>query len=69
MKRAARFALTHPLIVRAAFPMAQGVAPIFFLHRFESADAGNPGHDIELLRANLEWLRANRCTVLPLVET
>ena len=68
MKRAARFALTHPLVVRAAFPMAQGVAPIFFLHRFASADAGNPGHDVEVLRANLEWLRANRCTVLPLVE-
>lgn len=68
MKRAVLRSLTHPLVVRAAFPMAQGVASIFFLHRFRDRDLGNPGHDVDLLRENLAWLRAHRCTVLPLNE-
>ena len=68
MKRAARLVLTHPLLVRAAASLTHRVAPIFTLHRFRDAEAGNGGHDPRILRANLAWLRANNFSLLSLTE-
>src|ERR1700722_6235165 len=68
MKRIARLVLTPPSFVRAAFSLRQRIAPIFTLHRFRDVEIGNPGHDPQLLRDNLSWLRANNCSLLSLTE-
>jgi peptidoglycan/xylan/chitin deacetylase (PgdA/CDA1 family) len=68
MKRAARLVLTHPVLVRAAFSLTRRVAPIFMLHRFREAEGATEGHDPDLLRANLSWLRKNKCSLLSLSE-
>jgi peptidoglycan/xylan/chitin deacetylase (PgdA/CDA1 family) len=69
MKRAARLVLTHPILVRAAQSLMPDVAPIFMFHRFHDTEAGNGGgHDPELLRANLAWLRAEKFLTLSLAE-
>lgn len=65
MKRAARFAIVQPIFTRAASWLTRGLAPIITLHRFRDTEAGNPGHDPELLRANLAWLKKNRYATLP----
>jgi peptidoglycan/xylan/chitin deacetylase (PgdA/CDA1 family) len=36
------------------------------LHRFADPATGRPGHDVDALRADLQWLRRHRFTVLPL---
>jgi peptidoglycan/xylan/chitin deacetylase (PgdA/CDA1 family) len=68
MNRAARLVLTHPYFVRAAFSLTRDVAPIFMLHRFRDVEAGNAGHDPEVLRTNLSWLRSHKFSVLSLTE-
>jgi hypothetical protein len=68
MKRSARLVLTHPFLVRAAASLTHGVAPIFMLHRFRDVEAGNGGHDPQVLRANLSWLRAKNFSLLSLTE-
>ena len=68
MKRIVRLVLTHPSLVRAAFSLRQRIAPVFTLHRFRDLEVGNAGHDPQLLRNNLSWLRANNCSLLSLTE-
>jgi peptidoglycan/xylan/chitin deacetylase (PgdA/CDA1 family) len=68
MNRAASFVLTHPSFLRAAFALSRRAAPIFMFHRFADAEAGNEGHDPQVLRANLSWLRSNNCSMLPVTE-
>jgi peptidoglycan/xylan/chitin deacetylase (PgdA/CDA1 family) len=68
MKIAARRVLTHPALIRAAFSLSGRSAPIFMCHRFRDVGLGTAGHDPQTLRANLAWLRANRCSLLSLSE-
>lgn len=68
MKRAARFTIVQPIVTRAASWLTRGLAPIITLHRFRDAEIGNAGHDPNLLRANLAWLRKNKYTPLPVTE-
>ena len=68
MKRAARFTIVQPIVTRAASWLTRGLAPIITLHRFRDAEVGNAGHDPNLLRANLAWLRKNKYTPLPVTE-
>jgi peptidoglycan/xylan/chitin deacetylase (PgdA/CDA1 family) len=69
MKRAARLVLTHPFLVRAALSVMPRVTPIFMFHRFRDVEVGfSGGHDPQMLRANLAWLRARKFSILPLAE-
>jgi peptidoglycan/xylan/chitin deacetylase (PgdA/CDA1 family) len=68
MKRIARLVLTQPCLVRVAFSVTQRIAPIFMLHRFRDEEVGNSGHDPQLLRDNLSWLRSNNCWLLSLTD-
>src|ERR1035437_2237361 len=68
MKIAARRVITHPVLIRAAFSLSSRVAPIFMCHRFRDAELGTGGHDPQMLRANLAWLHANKCSLLSLTE-
>jgi len=69
MKRAARLVLTHPILVRAALSLMPGVAPILMFHRFHDPEAGNDGgHDPQILRANLAWLRSRKFSILSIAE-
>jgi peptidoglycan/xylan/chitin deacetylase (PgdA/CDA1 family) len=68
MNTAARRIITHPAVLRTALSLVRDVAPIFMCHRFRDDELGNFGHDPEALRANLAWLRANKCSLLSLPE-
>ncbi len=69
MKRTARLVLTHPFLVRAALSVMPRVTPIFMFHRFRDPETGNTGgHDPQMLRANLAWLRARKFSIVSLAE-
>ena len=68
MKRSVRRVLTSSSAVRAAFAFNKRAAPIFMLHRFRGHESAGEGHDPAALRANLTWLRANKCPLVPLTE-
>jgi peptidoglycan/xylan/chitin deacetylase (PgdA/CDA1 family) len=46
----------------------QGRAAIFMLHRFAQPDLGVQGHDTEILRTVLAWLRRERYELVPLAD-
>lgn len=68
MKIVARRVLTHRYAVRLALSVWTRSAPILMCHRFGDEAIGTRGHNAQVLRANLAWLRANKCPLLSLTE-
>jgi len=68
VKRAALAALTHDAVLPLAFPLTQGVASIFMLHRFADPALGTGGHEPEVLRRRLGMLRRHHFELLPLAD-
>ena len=60
---AARAALTHRALVPLWRPLVNDVAVVMTLHRFADPDRGVPGTPVDLLRANLAFLRQHRFQV------
>ena len=48
--------------------LLRGSASIFMLHRFADRERGSPGHDPEILRADLAYLRRERYDLVSLGE-
>ena len=68
MKRFALSVLTQPVLAPLLDRFTRSAAPILMLHRFADHEAGNAGHDVAALRANLAFLRRRRFEVLPLSD-
>jgi peptidoglycan/xylan/chitin deacetylase (PgdA/CDA1 family) len=68
MKRGVVTVLASDAVSSLFRPLARGVASIFMLHRFADRDRGNTGHDVEVLRAHLEYLRRRRYELVSLAE-
>lgn len=60
--------LTGSLAVNALTPFTRDRACIFMLHRFNHPERGIRGHDPQVLRETLGWLRRERFELLSLVE-
>ena len=67
-KRALLAALTVPPLTPLFSPFLRGRATIFMLHRLQDAERGTPGHDPEVLRTLLAWLRRERFRLVGLEE-
>lgn len=69
MVRAASLAaLTAPVVRKAYRPLLEGRITIFMLHRLADPPLGVPGHDPELLRWCLGWLRDRDYSLLSVEE-
>jgi peptidoglycan/xylan/chitin deacetylase (PgdA/CDA1 family) len=68
LKPLALRALTSPICRATVAPLMEGRAAIFMLHRFAQPDLGVQGHDPEILRAVLAWLRRERYELVPLAD-
>lgn len=68
MKQAVLRLLTREPIVSFFHPFQRGAATIFMLHRFADAAYGNSGHQIDILRANLAFLRRHHYRIIGLSE-
>jgi len=68
MRRRVRKILASDAVSSLFRPFARGVASIFMMHRFADRDRGNPGHDVDALRAHLEYLRRRRYDLVSLAE-
>jgi peptidoglycan/xylan/chitin deacetylase (PgdA/CDA1 family) len=60
--------LTRDPIVPLFRPFQVGAFTIFMLHRFADDAFGNPGHSIDVLRANLAFLRRHRFRLIGLPD-
>lgn len=60
--------LTREPIVPLFRRFQRGTATIFMLHRFADAAYGNSGHSIDVLRANLSFLRRRHYRLIGLTE-
>ena len=63
---AARAALTHGALVPLWRPLVSELAVVLTLHRFADRDRGVAGTPVDLLRANLEFLRRHQFPVAAL---
>ena len=61
-------ALTSAPAARALSPLMRGRCAIFMLHRFQQPELGVQGHQPEILRATLGYLRRQRYQLLSLEE-
>ena len=61
-------ALASSPVTALAQPFATGVASIFMMHRFADPERGNTGHDREVLRGHLAYLRKMRYELVGLDE-
>jgi peptidoglycan/xylan/chitin deacetylase (PgdA/CDA1 family) len=68
LKPLALRALTHPICTASLGPLMQGRAAIFMLHRFAQPDLGVQGHDPQMLRTVLAWLRREHYELVPLAD-
>lgn len=68
MKREILRLLTREPLVPLFRPFQRGAVTIFMLHRFADPAYGNSGHQADILRANLEFLRRHRHRVVGLLE-
>lgn len=68
MKRQILKLLTRESLVPLFRPFQRGAATIFMLHRFADREYGNDGHSVELLRANLAFLRRNHFRLIALSQ-
>jgi len=48
--------------------LLRGSASIFMMHRFADRERGSPGHDPDILRSDLAYLRRERYDLVPLGE-
>jgi len=48
--------------------LLRGSASIFMMHRFADRERGSPGHDSDILRSDLAYLRRERYDLVPLGE-
>ena len=68
LKRLVATALASNPVTALAQPLARNVAPVLMLHRFADPARGNAGHDAEVLRAHLAYLRRMRYELIGLSE-
>lgn len=68
LKRFVAGTLASDPITTLLQPLARGVASILMLHRFADADRQNAGHDPDVLRSHLAYLRRMRYELVSLVE-
>lgn len=68
MKQEVLRLLTREPIVSLFHPFQRGAVTIFMLHRFADADYGNTGHQVDILRANLAFLRRHHYRIIGLPE-
>jgi peptidoglycan/xylan/chitin deacetylase (PgdA/CDA1 family) len=61
-------ALSSERFLGVTAPLLHAHGIIFFGHRFADVERGSPGHDPEVLRADLELLRRNKFNIAPLME-
>ena len=60
--------LTRESIVPLFRPFQWGAVTVFMLHRFADSAYGNTGHQVEILRANLSFLRRHHYRIIGLLD-
>lgn len=60
--------LTRESIVPLFRPFQWGAVTVFMLHRFADTAYGNTGHQVEILRANLGFLRRHHYRIIGLLD-
>ena len=60
--------LTRDAFVPFLRPLQRRLATVLMFHRFADREAGVAGHDPEILRRQLAWLRRHRFDVIPLLD-
>ena len=68
LKRLVARALASSPVTTLAQPLARNVASVLMLHRFADPARGNTGHDAEVLRTHLAYLRRTRYELIGLSE-
>jgi peptidoglycan/xylan/chitin deacetylase (PgdA/CDA1 family) len=62
------FKLAADLVAPLSHRLLRGAASIFMLHRFADPDRGSAGHDPNVLRSDLAYLRRERYELVPLTD-
>jgi peptidoglycan/xylan/chitin deacetylase (PgdA/CDA1 family) len=68
LKRIVAGALTSDSMTTLMQPLARGVAAVLMMHRFADPARGNAGHDREVLRSHLAYLRRMRYDLVGMAE-
>ena len=68
LKRFVAGALASDPMTALVQPLTRGLASVFMLHRFADSARQNAGHDAQILRAHLAYLRRNRYELVGLGE-